>query len=84
MIFLIEDEGIDSAWTTVTKNMSPRELHNWRRSLYSIYVGHLPYDITKVFLLLLPINDLWTKHEWFSLITTFVLYDSPYMIDGNK
>lgn len=56
MIFLVEDEGIDSAWTTATRNMSPRELHNWRRSLYSIYVGHLPYDITKVFLLLLPIN----------------------------
>jgi len=41
------DDGIDSAWTTSTKNMSPHELARWRRKLFSIYVGHLPHDITK-------------------------------------
>lgn len=44
------DDGIDSAWTAATKNMSPHELNRWRRTLFSIYVGHLPYDITKVIL----------------------------------
>ena len=44
------DDGIDSAWTTATKNMSPRELSRWRKKLFSIYVGHLPHDITKVIL----------------------------------
>lgn len=42
------DDGIDSAWTTTTKNMTPREICRWRRKLFSIYVGHLPCDITKV------------------------------------
>ena len=42
------DDGIDSAWTTATKNMSPHELVRWRKKLFSIYVGHLPHDITKV------------------------------------
>lgn len=41
------DDGIDSAWTTATKNMSPHELCRWRRRLFSVYVGHLPCDITK-------------------------------------
>ncbi|XP_078369470.1 uncharacterized protein LOC144653369 isoform X2 [Oculina patagonica] len=41
------DDGIDPAWTTATKNMTPRELNRWRKKLFSIYVGHLPHDITK-------------------------------------
>ncbi|KAJ7363316.1 hypothetical protein OS493_011603 [Desmophyllum pertusum] len=41
------EDGIDSAWTTATKNMSPRDLAKWRRNLFSIYVGHLPFDIRK-------------------------------------
>lgn len=45
--FSDSDDGIDSAWTTATKNMSPRELNKWRRSLFSVYAGHLPYDITR-------------------------------------
>lgn len=44
------DDGIDSAWTTATKKMSPHELARWRRKLFSVYVGHLPYDVTKVIL----------------------------------
>ena len=30
--------------------MSPHELARWRRKLFSVYVGHLPYDVTKVIL----------------------------------
>lgn len=52
------DDGIDSAWTTATKNMSPRELNRWRKKLFSIYVGNLPYDITKVILDVLLFHTL--------------------------
>ena len=47
-VYILLEDGIDSAWTTATKNMSPRDLAKWRRNLFSIYVGHLPFDITKV------------------------------------
>lgn len=45
---LNEDDEIDSAWPTATNSMTPRELHRWRRSLFSVYVGNLPCNMTKV------------------------------------
>lgn len=42
-----ENEELDSAWSTATKNMTPRELNRWRQSLFSVYVGHLPWNFTK-------------------------------------
>lgn len=42
------DEWIDSAWSVAKKDWTPRELHRWRKGLFSVFVGHLPYDINKV------------------------------------
>ncbi|XP_068718357.1 uncharacterized protein [Montipora capricornis] len=42
-----ENEELDFAWNTATKNMTPRELNRWRQSLFSVYVGHLPWNFTK-------------------------------------
>ncbi|XP_074619378.1 uncharacterized protein LOC141878360 [Acropora palmata] len=41
------DDEIDRAWPTATNSMTPRELHRWRRSLFSVYVGNLPCNMTK-------------------------------------
>lgn len=45
---LNEDDEIDRAWPAATNSMTPRELHRWRRSLFSVYVGNLPCNMTKV------------------------------------
>lgn len=45
---LNEDDEIDHAWPAATNSMTPRELHRWRRSLFSVYVGNLPCNMTKV------------------------------------
>lgn len=41
------DDEIDRAWPAATNSMTPRELHRWRRSLFSVYVGNLPCNMTK-------------------------------------
>lgn len=41
------DDEIDRAWPAATNSMTPRELHRWRRSLFSVYVGNLPSNMTK-------------------------------------
>ena len=48
MTFSFNPDVLDTAWLSASESMSPRERDRWRKSLYSVYVGQLPADITKV------------------------------------